>query len=110
MNSDLNRLILDYLVIEGHKTAAEHFSSEANLPSPVDLDSIESRVSIREALQRGDVENAIMLLNDLDPEASIPFIPFPFSGLYLHAPRSDLKGRCGYPYHQNFSLQYDLIL
>lgn len=68
--SDLNRLIMDYLVIEGYKSAAEHFSEEANLPSPVDFNSIESRVNIREALQRGDVENAITLVNDLDPEVS----------------------------------------
>jgi hypothetical protein len=69
--SDLNRLIMDYLVIEGYKSAAEQFSQEADLPSPVDFDSIEARMNIREALQRGDVEDAITLVNDLDPEVSV---------------------------------------
>ncbi|KAF9015073.1 lish motif-containing protein [Cyathus striatus] len=66
--SDLNRLIMDYLVIEGYKSAAEEFSQEANLEPPVDFDSIESRMDIREALQRGDVEEAIARVNDLNPE------------------------------------------
>jgi hypothetical protein len=68
--SDLNRLIMDYLVIEGYKSAAEEFSQEANLTPPVDFESIESRMDIREALQRGDVEDAITRVNDLNPEVS----------------------------------------
>lgn len=71
--SDLNRLVMDYLVIEGFKSAAEEFSREAGLAAPVDLDSIESRMNIREALQRGDVGEAIARVNDLDPEVSITF-------------------------------------
>jgi len=69
--SDLNRLIMDYLVIEGYKSAAEEFSQEANLTPPVDFESIESRMDIREALQRGDVEEAITRVNDLNPEVSV---------------------------------------
>ena len=68
MCRDLNRLIMDYLVIEGYKSAAEEFSQEANLSPPVDFESIESRMDIREALQRGDVEDAITRVNDLNPE------------------------------------------
>ena len=68
--SDLNRLVMDYLVIEGFKSAAEEFSREADLTAPVDLDSIESRMNIREALQRGDVAEAIARVNDLNPEVS----------------------------------------
>ena len=59
---------MDYLVIEGYKTAAEEFSKEANLPPGVDLDTIESRMNIREAIQRGEVEEAITKVNDLNPE------------------------------------------
>ncbi|KZT30650.1 lish motif-containing protein [Neolentinus lepideus HHB14362 ss-1] len=65
---DLNRLIMDYLVIEGYKSAAEEFSQEAGLSPPVDFESIESRMNIREAIQRGDVEDAITRMNDLNPE------------------------------------------
>ena len=62
---------MDYLVIEGYKTAAEEFSKEANLAPPIDLDSIETRMSIREAVQRGEVEEAIAKVNDLDSDVSI---------------------------------------
>jgi len=59
---------MDYLVIEGYKSAAEEFSQEARLTPPVDFESIESRMEIREALQRGDVEDAISRVNELNPE------------------------------------------
>jgi hypothetical protein len=68
--SDLNRLVMDYLVIEGYKSAAEEFSQEANVTPPVDFENIETRMDIREALQRGDVEDAITKVNDLNPEVS----------------------------------------
>src|SRR5271170_413051 len=61
---------MDYLVIEGYKSAAEEFSQEANLTPPVDFESIESRMEIRDALQRGDVEEAIMRVNELNPEVN----------------------------------------
>lgn len=61
---------MDYLVIEGYKSAAEEFSREADLASPVDFQSIEDRTTIRDALQRGDVEEAIVRVNDLNPEVS----------------------------------------
>ena len=65
---------MDYLVIEGFKSAAEEFSREAGIASPVDLDSIESRMNIREALQRGDVSEAIARVNDLNPEVRTCFM------------------------------------
>ena len=68
LSSDLNRLVMDYLVLEGYQAAAEEFSKEANVRSPVDFSSIETRMTIREAVQRGDVEEAIELVNDLNPE------------------------------------------
>lgn len=67
---------MDYLVIEGYKSAAEEFSKEADMTSPVDLQSIEDRTNIREALQRGDVEEAITRVNDLNPEVSPPLLGY----------------------------------
>jgi len=61
---------MDYLVIEGYKDAAERFSSESGLSPQVDLESIENRMNIRSAIQRGDVEDAIGRVNELDPEVS----------------------------------------
>lgn len=65
---DMNRLVMDYLVTEGYKAAAEEFCKEADLTPSVDLQSISDRMNIREALQRGDVEEAITRVNDLNPE------------------------------------------
>jgi hypothetical protein len=67
---------MDYLVIEGYKDAAERFSSESGLSPQVDLESIENRMNIRSAIQRGDVEDAIGRVNELDPEVSYPAMPF----------------------------------
>lgn len=65
---------MDYLVVEGYKAAAEEFSKETGLNSAVNLTTIESRMSIREAVQRGDVEEAIERVNDLNPEVCSPFL------------------------------------
>ncbi|KAG8891427.1 hypothetical protein FRC01_014705, partial [Tulasnella sp. 417] len=59
---------MDYLVIEGYKSAAEEFSKETGLGPAVDLTTIETRMHIREAVQRGDVEQAIELVNDINPD------------------------------------------
>lgn len=98
--SVLNQLIMDYLVSEGYKTAAEEFSKEADVPSPTDFESIESRMNIREAVQRGNVEEAIERTNELDPEVGFFYI---FAFLcpsfvrrrikLFHAPLSDLQVR-----------------
>lgn len=62
---------MDYLVIEGYKSAAEEFAQEASVVPEVDFESIESRMRVREALQRGDVEDAIVRVNELNPEVSV---------------------------------------
>lgn len=77
LSSDLNRLVMDYLVLEGYQAAAEEFSKEANVSPPVDLSSIETRMTIREAVHRGDVEEAIELVNDLNPEVRNTTPPSP---------------------------------
>lgn len=57
---------MDYLVVEGYKEAADCFARESGVAA-VDLESIEHRMAIRAAIQRGDVEDAIDRVNDLDP-------------------------------------------
>ena len=65
---DLNKLVMNYLVIEGYKDAAEKFSRESGISPNIDLTSIEDRMNIRNAIQSGDVDGAIEKVNDLDPE------------------------------------------
>ena len=61
---------MDYLIVEGYTSAASNFSKESGLPS-VDLNSIENRMKIRNAIQRGDIVEAIERINDLNPEVSL---------------------------------------
>jgi hypothetical protein len=62
---------MDYLVVEGYKDAAEHFARESGLVPQVALDSIEDRTTIRDAIYRGDIEEAIERVNDLDPDVRL---------------------------------------
>lgn len=59
---------MNYLVIEGFKEAAVKFSSEGKIDPMVNLESIQDRMNIRNAVQEGNIENAIEQVNDLDPE------------------------------------------
>eukprot|EP00126_Sphaerothecum_destruens_P009418 Sdes_comp20502_c0_seq5m14981 len=66
--SELNKLVMNYLVIEGYKDAAEKFMKESGEAPSLDLASIEERMKIREAVQHGNISRAIELVNDLNPE------------------------------------------
>lgn len=84
---DLNRLIMDYLTIEGYKTAAEEFIKEADMSNSVNFESIESRTKIREAVQMGDIEDAVRQVNNFNPEVrlSITCCDVP-QNIYVYAP------------------------
>lgn len=66
VNSDINWVIMDYLVSEGYPAAAEKFAQETNLGHPDDMESIRERVAVRDALHAGKVEEAIELINEID--------------------------------------------
>ncbi|KAL3250422.1 hypothetical protein MRX96_055493 [Rhipicephalus microplus] len=66
--TDLNRLVMDYLVTEGFKEAADKFRLEAGVVPPVPLDTLDERIRIRDCLQEGRVLEAVALLNGLRPE------------------------------------------
>lgn len=59
---------MDYLVIEGYKSAAINFAQEANMSPRVNIESIQERVEIRNAIHRGDIQTAIEMIHDLVPE------------------------------------------
>lgn len=65
---DVNKLILNYLIIEGYMDAAEKFAEESGLQPTVELASIRDRMVIRGAIQSGNIDEAIERINDLDPE------------------------------------------
>jgi hypothetical protein len=59
---------MDYLVSEGYPRAAEKFAKEANIQLPLEEESIQSRVEIRQAIHTGDIDTAITKINDLNPQ------------------------------------------
>lgn len=65
---DLDRLVMDYFVVEGHKDAAEAFSAESGIVPDMDLPSMEVRIATRDALLQGDVVAAMEITNELNPE------------------------------------------
>ncbi len=62
---------MNYLVIEGFKDAADKFSVEANVDPVVNLESIQDRMDIRNAIQNGNVESAIEVLYSLCSKSMI---------------------------------------
>lgn len=63
---------MSYLIIEGYESAATKFAEEAGITPRISTDCIADRVQIRSAINRGDIIDAIRLINELNPEVS-PF-------------------------------------
>jgi len=66
--SDVNHIIMDYLITEGYPRAAEKFAKEANIKFPNTDESLQSRVEIRQAIHVGDIDAAINKINDHNPQ------------------------------------------
>ena len=68
---EFNKLIIDYLQVEGYKEAALEFSKECkDLPPSIketNLDLIQCRTNIRTAINNGDIDRAIALINEHNP-------------------------------------------
>ncbi|KAL4917510.1 CTLH/CRA C-terminal to lish motif domain-containing protein [Aspergillus aurantiobrunneus] len=65
--TDMNRLVMDYLVTNGYPAAAQKFALEANVQQ-ADVESIQERVEIRTAIYSGDIQTAIEKINELNPQ------------------------------------------
>lgn len=64
---DMNRLVMNFLVTEGYVDAARMFEKESGTEPGVELSAITDRMDIRKAVQSGNVEEAIAMVNDLNP-------------------------------------------
>ena len=96
---------MDYLISEGYPRAAERFAKEANIQLPLEEESIQSRVEIRQAIHAGDIDIAVQKINDLNPQVSSRCtLPLPLLQDYIqfHAPRIIFLDD-----NQTFSPQYD---
>lgn len=85
--SELNQIVLDYLIVEGYRDAAIEFAAEAGLTLRVDVEGIQERMLIRDALEAGRVDEAIRRVNELDSEVSIGIILSPAFHPALHPRR-----------------------
>lgn len=68
MRNSINKTNLILVSLEGFKEAAEKFQEESGIEPDVDLSSLDNRILIREAVQRGNIVESINLVNQLHPE------------------------------------------
>jgi len=70
LKTDINDLILDYLITEGYPSAAAKFSKEANLSigAQDEEESVKARKEIQAYIYGGNIEEAISQLNELEPQ------------------------------------------
>ncbi|KAJ8916227.1 hypothetical protein NQ315_016366 [Exocentrus adspersus] len=66
--TNMNKLIMNYLVTEGFKEAAEKFQQESGVLPSVDLQTLDDRIRIRDAIMTGRIQEATALINQLHPE------------------------------------------
>ncbi|KAL7275732.1 hypothetical protein RUND412_001315 [Rhizina undulata] len=64
--TSLNTVVMDYLIKEGYQATAIKFAQEANISHQIDLDLIEERAQIRNAIHRGNIQMAVERINELD--------------------------------------------
>ena len=68
MDSDINNVVMDYLITEGYPLAARSLAVEANMQPKTDFESINERVEIRDSIHKGDLQTAIEKINELNPQ------------------------------------------
>jgi len=66
--ADINNIVMDYLITEGYPLAARSLAVEAKMQPKTDFESINERVEIRDSIHRGDLQNAIEKINELNPQ------------------------------------------
>lgn len=64
----INLFIFGGIRSEGFKEAAEKFQAEAGVEPSVELNTLDDRILIRDAVQSGRVQEATHLVNQLHPE------------------------------------------
>lgn len=66
--SEINKLIMNYLVTEGFKDAAEKFQIESGTEPGVDLTTLDQRIKILESIQEGRIQEAVHMINSFQPQ------------------------------------------
>lgn len=66
--TSMNKLIMNYLVTEGFKEAAEKFQEESGVAPSIDLHTLNERIKIRDCILNGAIQEATVLINQYNPE------------------------------------------
>lgn len=66
--SEVNKLIMNYLVTEGFKDAAEKFQLESGTEPGIDLGTLDQRIKILQAIQLGEIQQAVEMINSYQPQ------------------------------------------
>jgi CTLH/CRA C-terminal to LisH motif domain len=61
-------ILLCIFCSEGFKEAAEKFAHEAGIKAPAELEHLDERIKIRDAIQAGRIQEATALVNQLHPD------------------------------------------
>ncbi|KAF3938091.1 hypothetical protein ABW19_dt0205984 [Dactylella cylindrospora] len=64
----MNTLVMNYLIIGGYPSAAMKFAQEANIHPQINLESIHKRNKICTSIHEGNIQSAIEMINDSEPE------------------------------------------
>ena len=65
---DINKLVMEYLVKEGYKDAVVSFRQETGIDPQVNVNSMEDQTNIRQAVEAGRIQDAVEMVNNVDPE------------------------------------------
>jgi len=66
VNSEINTVVMNFLVQQGYPDAAARFAEEANIAMNAENSLMEERVRIKNAIYRGDLQTAIEEINEID--------------------------------------------
>ncbi len=66
--AELDKVIMEYLVKEGFKEAVLTFQKESGIDPGVDMKILDEQIKIRGAIESGSIQDAVELVNDVDPE------------------------------------------
>ena len=67
---DMDKLVMNFLVLEGYKEGAMKFQQESGIKADIDHGQIDARIEIRKLITDGRIEEAIREINELNPEVS----------------------------------------
>lgn len=66
--AEINKLVMEYLVKEGFKDAVLSFQAETGIDPGVNMAIMDDQIKIRDAVEAGSIQDAVELVNDVDPE------------------------------------------